>query len=330
MNVLIIGGTRFIGRHIANALTGRGHKAALFNRGSNPAVHVELEQIHGDRTKDLDRLDGRTWDAVIDTCGYTPDVVEQSTAFFASRAQRYLFISTISVYDEQQTQSPDEDAPVHELPGGADRTTFDVEHYGALKALCERAVRDTLGERAVIVRPGLVAGPFDPSDRFTYWPVRFDAGGPVLGPGGAPLVQYIDVRDLADFCVHLLEAGDGGTYNCVTAQGLTFEDLFTACTSAAANGASLVRADEEFLKAHNVSPWSDLPLWLPRDNPHYGISNTDSSRAIANGLRTRPLRDTVRDTLEWARANDKRFGTLAAGLAPEREAELLRDLGAGT
>lgn len=326
MNVLIIGGTRFVGRHIAEALNERGHKVALFNRGSNPAVHPGLEQIRGDRTTDLAALDGRTWDAVIDTCGYTPDVVERSAQFFESRAGRYLFVSTVSVYDEQRAQSPDEDAPLHELPDGVDRTKFDVEHYGALKVLCENVARGTFGDRASIVRPGLVAGPHDPTDRFTYWPVRVDAGGSVLAPPSpSHHIQYIDARDLAQFCVRLLETNDGGTYNCVTPGGaLTFGDLLAACECAASSGASFLWAGDAFLKEHEVAPWSDLPLWIPHDDPAYGMESTKSERALERGLRVRPLFETVRDTLEWARGAGKRFGSLGAGLTPEREAELTR------
>lgn len=327
MNVLIIGGTRFVGRYIADALTARGHGVTLFNRGrSNPTAHSELEQIHGDRSEDLHRLDGRKWDAVIDTCGYTPDVVERSTRYFADKTGRYLFVSTISVYDEAQSGGLKEDAPLHVLPPGADRTKLVVENYGALKAQCEAVVRSTFRQRASIVRPGLVAGPYDPTDRFTYWPVRVDAGGTVLAPSSpSHRIQYIDVRDLAQFVVHLLESNDGGTYNCVTpADYYTFGDLLAACSRVSSSGATFEWAGEDFLKEKEVSPWAELPLWIPQSEPHYAITGANANRAYVRGLQIRPLLKTVRDTLAWAIANGRRLGSLGAGLSPEREDALLR------
>jgi 2'-hydroxyisoflavone reductase len=326
MNVLILGGTRFVGRHIADVLTARGHRVTLFNRGrSNAMVHAELEQIRGDRTTDLRRIGDRKWDVVVDTSGYTSDVVERSTRYFADRTQRYLFISTISVYDETKTAGPDEDAPLHMLPRDADPTQFNVEYYGALKALCEAVVRSTFRHRASIVRPGLVAGPYDSTDRFTYWPVRVDAGGAILAPVSRnEPVQYIDVRDLAAFCVHLLESNDGGTYNCVTQRDtLRFGDLLDACVRVTSSDAKFIWADADFLRQREVNPWSDLPLWIPADQPHRAVQRANSARALVRGLQLRPLLETVRDTLVWARAEGKRYGALGAGLAPAREAELV-------
>jgi 2'-hydroxyisoflavone reductase len=329
MDVLIIGGTRFVGRHIVDALMARGHRVALFNRGrTNTAVHAELEHIRGDRLTDLPLTGDRTWDAVVDTSAYTPDVVERSTRYFGDRTRRYLFISTISVYDETKTSGPDEDAPLHVLPPDAERTELNIEYYGALKALCEAVVRSTFRHRASIVRPGLVAGPYDPTDRFTYWPVRVDAGGDILAPvsRNEPL-QYIDARDLAAFCVRLLECDDGGTYNCATPRDtLTFGDLLDACVRASASQANFVWTGAKFLSQHEVNPWSDLPAWTPADTVYRNIQRANSARAFVRGLQIRPLQETVRDTLAWARANGKRYGNLSAGLSPEREAELLRAL----
>lgn len=322
MKALIIGGTRFIGRHIAEALLQRGHEVTLFNRGSNPGVHADLEQIHGDRNSDLARLDGRSWDAAIDTSAYTPDVVERSARYFESRTDRYLFVSTVSVYDAK-TAGPNEDAPVLELPPGVDPTKSDVEYYGALKVLCERKVREILDDRCTIVRPGLVAGPYDPTDRFTYWPVRFDAGGRIVAPPRDSSIRYIDARDLAAFCVHLSEQGDPGIYNCVTPGPLTFADLYRACARAADANAEIVEPGDVFLKEHAVEPWSDLPLWIPRGDVHYNVINTGPSRAISRGLKTRSIAETAKDVLEWSRAAGKRFGNLTTGLSPDREAELL-------
>jgi 2'-hydroxyisoflavone reductase len=326
MNVLIIGGTRFLGRHITDALRDAGHHVTHFNRGrSGSAWRGDIETIHGDRKTDLRRLGDRRWDAVVDTSGYTPDVVERSARYFEHLAGRYLFISTISVYDESRSSGPDEDAPLHALPTGVDRTEFNVEYYGALKVLCENVVRSTYRHRAAILRPGLVAGPYDPTDRFTYWPVRFDAGGDVLVPvSRAEPVQYIDVRDLAQFAVHTLERRDGGTYNCVTPRGsLTFGDLADACERATRSRVNLAWVDVKFLQEKEVNPWSDLPLWIPEGDPHRGITAADSSRALVAGLRNRRLLDTVRDTLAWARSAGKRLGNLTSGLSPERETQIL-------
>lgn len=330
MNVLIIGGTRFVGRHIADAFVAHGHDVTLFNRGSHPAVHTDLEQVHGDRARDLPLLDGRTWDAVIDTSGYLPGVVEISTRYFAERTRQYVFVSTVSVYDHERTSGPAEDAPLLELPPDADPGAYSDEHYGALKVLCERQVRNVFGDRAVILRPGLVAGPFDPTDRFTYWPVRFDEGGEVLAPQHSARLQYIDARDFAAFAVHLVHERAGGTFNCVTPpRSLTFGDLFEACLAqASAEDACVVEMSDEFLALRDVRPWSEFPLWVPDVSEYAGVSATDSARAVAAGLHIRPLSETVRDTLAWARSAEKRPGALAAGMQPEREAALLVAAGA--
>lgn len=324
MKILIIGGTQFVGRHIAGAFACAGHHVTLFNRGSNPQVHADLEQIHGDRKTDLPRLDGRTWDAVVDVCGYTPDVVEISAAYFKDRTKRYVFVSTISVYDHAKTDGPAEDAPVLELPSGVDATVFDVEYYGARKVLCEQSAQRHFGERLTTLRPGVVAGPYDPTDRFTYWPVRFDEGGEVLTPLGDSRIQYIDARDLAAFTVHVAEDDLGGIFNCVTPRGLTFERLCEACLhEAAPEDASAVQVTDEFLGANNVRPWSELPLWIPASSEFASIANAASQRAVQAGLTVRGIDETVRDTLAWARAAEKRPGSLKAGLEPGREALLL-------
>ncbi len=325
MNVVIIGGTRFVGRHITDSLLARGHQVAHFNRGiTDGSARSEVETIHGDRERDLSRLGDRRWDAVIDTCGYTPNVVEMATRYFSERTQRYLFISTISVYDHTRTDGPDEDAPLAALPKEVDRTVLDLQYYGALKALCESVVQSTFRARATILRPGLIAGPYDPTDRFTYWPVRVESGGEVLAPVSPdePL-QYIDARDLAAFAVHSIENQTGGSYNVVTPRGsLHFGDLTQSAASVAHSGASFTWADAGFLDENQVNPWSDLPLWIPAGAEHRSITNADSSRAAVRGLNIRPLMDTVRDTLTWANSANKKLGSLSAGLNPSENATL--------
>lgn len=327
MNVLIIGGTQFVGRHIAEAFRARDHHLTLFNRGSNPSVHADLEQIHGDRVTDLERLDGRTWDAVIDCCGYLPGVVETSARYFKDRAKRYVFISTISVYDHEAAAQPDESSPVVPFPQDADPAEFSIERYGPLKVLCEQSVQRDFGAHTTIVRPGLVAGPFDPTDRFTYWPVRFDAGGDVLTPLPERRVQYIDARDLAAFVVRLVETQTDGVFNAVVPPGsVTFGDLCKACMhEASAEDARAVPVSDEFLAQHEVRPWSELPLWIPASSALVSIANAHSGRAQAAGLSVRGVAETVRDTLAWARTAEKRPGALQAGLDPEKEARLLSE-----
>jgi 2'-hydroxyisoflavone reductase len=329
MEVLIIGGTRFVGRHIADALAARGHRITLFNRGTNADVHANLKQVHGDRATDLHRLGDGRWDAVIDTSCYTPNIMETSAGYFGERTKRYVFISTISVYDHGATDGPGEDAAVMQLPAEADPAAFNIEYYGALKVLCEQAVQRAFGDRTTILRPGLVAGPFDPTDRFTYWPVRFDEGGEVIAPLASSRVQYVDVRDLANFAVHVCEHDVAGVFNCVTPRGsVTFGDLCQACMhEAAPEDASVVEVSDEFLAEHQVEPWSELPLWIPAASEYAGITNADSRRALNAGMTIRPMHETARDTLAWARIAEKHPGGLDAGLSPEREAELLAAAG---
>lgn len=326
MNVLIIGGTRFVGRHIAGAFAARGDRVTLFNRGSNPSVHEDLEQIHGDRLTDLDRLGDRTWDAVVDTSCYTPNAVEISARCFKGRTPRYAFVSTVSVYDHARTDGPDEEAPLLQLPEDANPSEYSDELYGALKVRCEQTLQREFGEQGVtILRPGLVAGPFDPTDRFTYWPVRFDEGGEVIAPLPQSRIQYIDARDLAAFAARAVADGTDGIFNLVTPRdSLTFGQLCEACMhEAAPEDAAVIALSDEFLAQHDVRPWSELPLWIPAASEYASIARADSSRALSAGLRIRPIAETVRDTLAWARAAEKRPGSLKAGMSPEREAELL-------
>lgn len=328
MNVLVIGGTAFAGRHLTDALLRGGHTVTLFNRGlSGAPASGTVEQVHGDRKSDLARLDGRTFDAVVDMCGYTPDGVERSARYFANRTDRYLFVSTISVYDNEGLPQVDETSPVLRLPASVDRTKLDLAHYGALKALCEAVVRSTYRHRAAIVRPGLIVGPYDRTDRYTYWPLRIAQGGEVLAPvGPSEPVQYIDARDLAAFIVRLVETGASGTYNAVSPPGtFTIGDVFDACTRAAGSKPRFVWAPADWLEAHNVEAWNDLPLWVPA-GPDRGMVNVQARRALVAGLTIRPALETARDTLAWALGAGKRLETLKAGLRPERETELRAEL----
>ena len=316
MRVLLLGGPRFAGRAIVDAALERGHELTFLNRGrTNAELYPEVERLVGDRARDLEPLRGRTWDAVIDTCGYLPGVVRAS-AQALGKAAVYCFVSSISVYADF-TVPTDEDSPVAQLGDlSADEVTD--ETYGPLKALCEDAVRDVFGERTLVVRPGLIAGPHDPTGRFTYWPHRVARGGEVLAPAppDAPM-QSIDVRDLGDWIVVSCETGHGGTYN-ATHPGFTWQELLDTCLAVTGADAEITWVRAEFLVEQQVGEWMELPLWLA--DPALAFADrVDVRRALDAGLTFRPLGETVRGALEQAETTD------AAGLVPEREARLLAD-----
>ena len=329
MRLLILGGTEFVGRHLAQTASTAGHDVTLFNRGSKPDVLPDLPRIHGDRDGGLAGLRGEAFDAVLDVNGYLPRLVRDAATLLQPRVGRYLFISTISVYAELAAPHLGEDAPLGVLD---DPTTESIEGgtYGPLKAACERVVAEVFGkERATLVRPGLVVGSYDPTDRFTYWVRRMWRGGDVLAPGTPddPL-QWVDVRDLARFVVRLVEDGTSGVFNAVRpADSVTMGELLVTAGTAArlARAGSgdyaynLTWVDEEFLQEAGVRPWAALPAWLPSGENN--LIRVSSQRAAAAGLDTRPVLDTVADVLAW----DRQRGSppLKAGLEAEREAELL-------
>ncbi len=326
MKALVLGGTVFLGVALREALLARGHEVTLFNRGVTAPPPAGARSVRGDRTISFDALEGERYDAVLDTSGYLPHVVDRSARFFASRASRYLFVSTISVYDATRDVL-DEDSPVLPLPEGASRTQMTPDTYGPLKTLCERSVASWFRERATILRPGLIVGPHDPTDRFTYWPVRFARGGNVLAPGTPDRrVQFVDVRDLAAFAVALLERGAGGAYNVTSPPGrFAMGDVTAACANAARVPSRVVWAPDEFLLERKVAPWIDLPLWIPPSLGIPGMLNVDVRRALVAGFKIRSLDRTVRDALAWARTRPLSH-QWRAGLSHDREAELLAEL----
>lgn len=328
MKILIIGGTRFLGRHLVPSALARGHEVTLFNRGlTNPDLFPDVGTILGDREKDFTEFLCHEWDAVIDTCGYVPRIVHLSASALERCVGRYIFISSISVYagfskigiDESDAVGKMEDETVEEITG---------ETYGPLKVLCEQTVRDLYGDdRSLIVRPGLIVGPYDPTDRFTYWPVRVARGGDMLAPEkpDAP-IQIIDARDLSDFVIKLIEENASGIFNATGPDyELTMGAMLDMCKQVSNSDANFKWAPVEFLSRHEVLPWSDMPVWIPNTGEDAGFSYIDISKAIHTGLKFRPMEETVRDTLKWAQTqrSDQEW---RAGLSAEREAKVLAAL----
>jgi 2'-hydroxyisoflavone reductase len=320
MKLLVLGGTRFLGRHLVGAALTRGHELTLLNRGQTaPGLFAGIEQLRGERDGDLAPLRGRSWDAAVDTCGYLPRTVRRSAQSLLDSVDRYLFVSSISVYADSSAAGHDEQAPRAQLPGP---DCEDIpNHYGALKAACEDEVLGLFGERAVLLRPGLIVGPFDPTGRFTYWVQRVARGGTVLAPPSPDYpVQFIDARDLAAWAVDLLEQGRSGAFN---ASGpfarLTFSVFLDECRRALGSQAEFVWPDAGFLASHAVAPWTELPLYAGEDGR--GLCEISLERARSAGLQLRPLGETCVDTVRWAAGSPLPDGI---GLAPDREAELLR------
>jgi 2'-hydroxyisoflavone reductase len=317
MKLLVIGGTAFVGRHVVHAARAAGMEVTLFNRGTtSPALFTDLERIHGDRATDLDLLADRRWDAVVDTCGYLPRVVGASARALRVATHTYAFISTVSVYADLGEPSSDEGALLH--PPERDTQEVTGETYGPLKVACEEEVRDAWGDDALVIRPGVVAGPHDPTDRFTYWTLRPSAGGEILGPGSAlRTLQVIDARDLGDWVVRALLAGVTGTFDAV-GPTVTFDAVLAA--AGAHTDTTVTWVDDAFLVEHGVRPWADLPLWLPPD-VQPGMSSVRADRAVDAGLTFRSLTDTVSATQGWA--GTRAGHVLTAGMTRKREQELL-------
>ena len=316
MRILVLGGTQFLGRHAVNVALARGHDVTLFNRGqTSPELFPTVEKLRGNRDGDLGALRGRSFDAVIDTSGYVPRVVAQTLDALGD-VGHYTFVSSISAYADLSAP-PTEESPLAQLPEPSEDREA---HYGALKALCEDAVRERFPD-AFVPRPGLIVGPFDPTGRFTYWPTRIAAGGDVLAPAPTDTPsQVIDSRDLAAWIVEAAERGVAGTYNAVgPAQPLG--TILQTCIEVTESDTELVWVDPAFLLEHDVGPWQELPLWLP-DAEYAGMANISPERAVTEGLTVRPLADTIRDTLAWALGGDAPPDS-PASLARDKEQRIL-------
>jgi 2'-hydroxyisoflavone reductase len=320
--ILILGGTGFLGPAIVDAALARGHGVTLFNRGrTNPGRFPDLETLLGDRDGRLDALAGRTWDAVVDTSGYVPRIVRLSAERLKDAVRHYVFVSTVSVHPGfgESDAAIDENTPVGTL---ADPSVEKVTGatYGPLKALCEAEAERAFPGRATNVRPGLIVGPGDPTDRFTYWPARLRRGGDVLAPGdGTTEVQVIDVRDLGAWIVHVVEARVFGVYHAVGFdERVSFAELLACAAAAIGTPCTLRWVPEERLLAEGVRPFADLPLWLPKGR----LAHVANARARAAGLAFRPLAETAKDTADWV-AEGRGDLPWRAGLPAEREAALL-------
>lgn len=321
MRLLVIGGTVFLGRHIVSLALAAGHEVTTLNRGTyNLDEQANVEKLVANREGDLGILSGRTFDVVVDTCGYRPETVRRSIDALAGSVGTYVFISTVSVYADFSAIGINEEHPIKYTNAGEEGD------YGSLKADCEAVVNELLPQQSLIIRPGLIVGPYDPTDRFTYWPARFARGGQILVPDRLDrAVQFIDVRDLASFILKVAQAQARGIYIATGPdKRLSLGDLFDACEVIARTSCELVRVEELVLEKAGIAPWTELPLWIPASMKNFaGMMRLDRSKAVEAGLKCRRVEDTIADTLKWDQTRDA-SAPRAAGLSPEREAGLLR------
>jgi 2'-hydroxyisoflavone reductase len=324
MRILVLGGTRFVGRAFVEEAVAAGHELTLFNRGTtNPGLFPDLEQIHGDRDGGLDALAGRTWDAVFDPACYVPRLARDAAGMLRDAAPHYTFISTLSVYADERTTGQDESAPLHDLE---DPTAEEITEttYGGLKVLAEREVHRIYGDAALILRPGFICGPYDSLDRMPWWLRRVERGGEILVPERPDFpVQLIDARDIARFALARIAGGEGGVFNlCAPQEPYGFgEVLETAARVVGGRDARFTWASAEFLIEHGLHTWEALPWWSPP--AEFGLSRFDASAALAAGLEVRPIEDSLRDCWNWDRTRAEEPLRPERGLPAGREAELL-------
>ena len=331
LRILILGGTGFTGPFQVKYALSRGHKVTVFNRGKTHPGELPkgVEQLTGDRNGQLEALKGKQWDVCIDNPTTLPAWVRDAAQILKGNVERYIFISTISVYADTST-GPDENTPLAKYEGADPfKETLEAmkasgyKTYGPLKALSEQETEKWFPGKSLVIRPGLIVGPRDETDRFTYWPVRIDRGGEVLAPGNpSDPVQFIDGRDLAEWTIRMAENRETGIYNATgPAKELGIGGMLDGIKTALNSNATFAWADAEFLKQQKVEAWSDMPVWA---GDELGMSRTNISRALAKGLTFRSLGDTARDTLAWFKAQKpERQAKMRAGLTPEREAEVL-------
>jgi 2'-hydroxyisoflavone reductase len=331
LKVLILGGTGFIGPHFVRVLGEAGHTLTLFNRGKrDPEAKPGVEQLLGDRNGQIGALEGRDWDVVIDNSGYTPKQVKATADLLKGHVKQYIFVSSVAVYADFKKKGIDENYPLAKLERNTDEVTG--ASYGPLKVLCEQVVEAAYGKHATNIRPSYIAGPGDPTDRFTYWPWRVSKGGEMLAPGapGDPF-QFIDVRDLADFMRVCVEKGVSGAYNlCNPSGSVTMGSLLETSRKVTGADTRFVWASREFLEQNEVigekAKGNYVPIWQSAHSEDAGIVLCESRRAQKKGLTFRGLETTVRDTLEWQKGRPEDKQKLRAGLSAEQEADLLAKL----
>jgi 2'-hydroxyisoflavone reductase len=335
LRILILGGTGFTGPHQVRYALARGHELTLFNRGRRPKEWpAPVEELVGDRnTGDLKALAGRDWDVCIDNPTTLPFWVRDAGQVLKGKVGHYVFISTLSVYASDKEPGQDESASLARYKGAdamketQETLRADIEGlYGALKTLSEQEAEKWFPGITTVVRPGLIVGPGDESDRFTYWPVRLDRGGDVLAPGdGRDPVQFVDARDLAEWTIRVVEARALGVFNAMgPAAELTMGGMLEGIQGGIGSKARLVWAKADFLEQQKVSAWGDMPVWVPATGDTTGASRRRNAKAIAAGLTFRPLAQTAVDTLAWWKTLPAdRQAQLRAGIKPEREAQVL-------
>jgi 2'-hydroxyisoflavone reductase len=334
LNLLILGGTGFIGPHQVRYAIQRGHKVTVFNRGKREAdLPAAVIHLQGDRNDDLKSLEGGKWDVVIDNPTTLPNWVRLSGRLLKDACRQYIFISTISVYADTSKPGMDETTPVLAYEGKTDPFELKPEDarsfYGQLKALSEREAAHWFPGRATIIRPGLIVGPGDETDRFTYWPARIDRGGEVLAPGSpSDPTQIIDARDLAEWTIRAAEDETVGVFNATgPEEPRPIGEMLNGIKTAIGSKATFAWASPEFLESQKVSGWSDMPVWVPPSGENAGFSRVSVKRALAKGLTYRPFAVTARDTLAYHKSRpEERRNKLRAGLTAEREAEVLAAL----
>ena len=313
------------------------HEVTLFNRGKKYSDEMipDVEQIHGDRNSDLEKLDGRNWDAVIDTCGYLPRTVKKSAEFFKDKISQYVFISSGSVYADTRKANYDETTKTATLSKEQEREVEKIdpkgeltgqvlgENYGALKRLCEEAAESVLPNQVLSVRAGMIVGAFDSTDRFTYWVMRIASGGEILAPGTPtnPL-QLIDASDLSEWVIKMIEREETGIFNATSKPfDLTFAQMFEAMKNATGSSAEFTWVSERFLTENNVAPWSEMPFYLPESDENFrNFLTMNVDKALAKGLNFRPLKETIKAVLDWRKTVNEE---MKAGISFEREKELL-------
>ncbi|MFA6165255.1 MAG: NAD-dependent epimerase/dehydratase family protein [Gemmatimonadaceae bacterium] len=337
LNILILGGTGFTGPEQVEYAIARGHRVTLFNRNKTRPGYFKgrvAEELVGDLNNDTSALKGRTFDVVLDNPTTFPAWVRNAAQQLAGNVTHYIFQSTTSVYSDQSIIGLDEQSPVAALPADVDPYTLDPQHasryYGALKVKAEQEVARQYPGMWTVVRPCLIVGPMDRTDRFTYWPARIDAGGEILAPDKPDdPCQFIDVRDLAEFSVRLAEARVLGTFNVIGPEKpLTIAEMLYGVKAITATKGRLTWVPWEFLREQGVRPWRHMTVWQPPYGATAGYQRRSAAKAIAAGLTFRSLADTARTTLDWHRTRpqaeqDATLRGAINGLDMKREAEVL-------